>query len=167
MELWSYRVSKVVNSSIPVRQISCFPAWFLLAAAILNLARSKIWYAEKIDLEKSFPTNPSMTYFGFFKAEIIAVNLRKNEKTWFFLCSWPEWWGWPNIWKETNDNKRLLEKIRKLLFSEASKNLFSKNDLFAQRSKSEAKKRKQNYNLARKFFLEIVLHLGEGTAAGY
>ena len=44
---------------------------------------SKIWHAEKIELEKSFPTNPNMTYFSYFafaKAEIIAFEVGTSGK---------------------------------------------------------------------------------------
>ena len=35
----------------------------------------KIWHAEKIGLEKGFPTNPNMTYF----AEIIAFKIDTSK----------------------------------------------------------------------------------------
>ena len=40
-----------------------------------------------IDLEKSFPTNPNMTYFACIKAEIIAseVDFAKKSKKLIFL----------------------------------------------------------------------------------
>ena len=36
---------------------------------------------DKIDLEKSFPTNPNMTYFACVKAEIIASKVDFANKT--------------------------------------------------------------------------------------
>ena len=47
----------------------------------------KSWCAEKIDLEKSFPKIPNMTYFACVKAEIIASEVdfvKKSKKLIFF-----------------------------------------------------------------------------------
>ena len=49
----------------------------LLKATIFVLkTKLKFWHAEKIDLEKSFPTSPNMTYFVSANAEIIAFKVR-------------------------------------------------------------------------------------------
>ena len=43
---------------------------FRLPVILIDVLIQK--YLAKIDLEKSFPTNPKMTYFAVVKAEIIA-----------------------------------------------------------------------------------------------
>ena len=49
---------------------------------MIERPNSEIWHNEKIDLEKSFSTNPNMTYFACVKAEIIASE--KSKKLTFF-----------------------------------------------------------------------------------
>ena len=60
------------------------------AAGISDLGPNlKIWHAEKIDLEESFPTVPNLKGLPFFIAEIIdfKVCTNKNRKNVIFLLS--------------------------------------------------------------------------------
>ena len=85
-----WMIVRAVFNSLKLRpQLISFylERYFPASVTFLRGPYLKTWHAEKIKQEKSFQTNPNMTYFAISKAKIIVFEVWTSKKR-FSRFSW-------------------------------------------------------------------------------